>query len=329
MSYFSYKNGLALVLAGGRSERLFPLSQPKPLLEVQGRSLLDSCLARLAKFSEIRVVCNSEVARAIRKYREEKKLPPLKFVLEPEARDTAAAVGFALRKIEAQKFKWLGVFSADQYYPDEKKFALFLDDLLRELNAHPESLFLAGSPAKMKEPQAHSQFGWMLTEKSSKRSSKLKRFVEKPTGQKLKNLRDAGGLINCGMFFGSLNCFLKAYQEFYPKVLQIKFPFHKLEKQPIDRAIFEKWKNTRALRMNLRWEDVGTWEVLSSFEKSQNFFTSGAEGSFVRGFKGKKVYIFGNEPFLLVEAKDRVLVMPLKESVEMKKWIKQIKLQGS
>lgn len=331
MKYHS-KNGVAIVLAGGLSQRLFPILEPKPLLEIQGQSLLDRCLKRLQFFSKIYVCCNQKTALAIRRYRKERGLKPLSFLIEPEARDTAAAVGWALQKIPQARYQWVGIFSADQFFPESKSLRPFLKSVLGELNFHPEALFLAGSRAQTKEKESHSQFGWMTRARRpqdknerSRKSFAVKKFIEKPSSSKLKKLYQEKALINCGMFFGGIDTFKQAYQKHFSVALNSVKSFSKIPKQPIDRAIFEKWKSTRVLELEEVWEDLGTWQTLAKFQKTKPYVSNSKVQHFVAGDSKQEIFIFGAEALAVISQDSRILIGPISETKNLKSWLNEAK----
>src|SRR5437870_5493400 len=99
---------LGLILAGGQSKRLFPIETPKPLLKVDGKTLLQHAIERLEGF-EIRIVCNSSIARQIEESFLKDGLKVPQFAIEPEGRDTAAAVGFGIRSAANSRPSWVAV----------------------------------------------------------------------------------------------------------------------------------------------------------------------------------------------------------------------------
>ena len=92
-----------MILAGGAGERFWPRSRrarPKPLLRVLGRgTLLDAALAHARRFAaryRVWIVCTADNAAALRAA---SGLPARRILVEPRARDTAAAVAFAAATI--------------------------------------------------------------------------------------------------------------------------------------------------------------------------------------------------------------------------------------
>ncbi len=114
----------AVILAGGKGERFWPLStpeRPKPFLRLFGsKSLLSATGERLLElFGEegIYVVAPSHLASLVREHLP--WLPRGHFLEEPEAKDTAFAVAFALRALPEGT---LAFFPADHYVGDEEAF---------------------------------------------------------------------------------------------------------------------------------------------------------------------------------------------------------------
>ncbi len=349
-------NGIGIILAGGRSQRLFPMECPKPLLRVHGKSLLDRAVERL-KGLEVFVVCNSGIRRAIeldykmhdtrgRKPSLAKrrvkgasmrgKTQPLRFFVEPEPRDTAAAVGWALRCImkspSLRRKKWLAIMSADHYFP-KAGFGRVLANIQTEIDRHPNSLFVLGSPPSFKPLESHSQFGWMIPDLSgatktvSTQSAPVEKFVEKPNAQTLSSLYSAGGLINGGMFFGTLDAFCSAYKEFFPEALNLKVKFSTLIKQPIDRAIFEKSPRVRVMPLELPWEDLGTWidwSRLALQEKQTKLSTVNAHNVYAWSDEATEFSVFGLKDIAVVRTGNKVMVMPLSQTPYLKDYLAKI-----
>jgi mannose-1-phosphate guanylyltransferase len=117
----------AVILAGGAGERFWPASRsavPKPFLRVLGKhTLLDATVARaqrVATRERVWVVCGEEHERAIRAAT---RLPAARVLVEPQRRNTAAAVAFAaLRVAAADPDAVMLVLPADHYIPDVRAF---------------------------------------------------------------------------------------------------------------------------------------------------------------------------------------------------------------
>lgn len=316
---------LGLILAGGQSKRLFPVKTPKPLLKVRGRFLLQEALERLKNFDTY-IVTNAEIADAIKKAFKKAKLKTPQFIIEPVGRDTAAALGFGIREAaRKKKYTWAAILSADTFMPETKKFSDYLKRVETAVRDHPDSLFVGGSQSDTKPEHAHSQFGWILSDLKvglNDASHSVLKFVEKPTAEKLQELRAyEGALINAGMFFGRVETFLTAFERHYPQVLSVtKSSYKNLERAPVDKAIFEKFQSVRVVPLNLQWEDLGTWE---------DWFQHVGEGDarrvhstrvFVQTEHPLEVHAYGLKDIAIVESDGRLLVMPLSEARRLKEY---------
>lgn len=322
---------IGVILAGGQSKRLFPFTLPKPLLKVRGRFLLDEALGRMRNF-DVRVLSSRQIGNEISRAFKRAGLKVPFFWFEPEGRDTAAAVGFAVRMAKRAKAPWLAVLSADHWIPDKRGYLAFLRRVAAEIKKHPDSLFVAGSPSGSKDPSTHSQFGWIVPKKESRVSMSypVARFVEKPSGSTLRSLRRLGGLVNAGMFFGRTEIFEMAFKKHFPAAIDSRIPYSRIPRQPVDRAIFEKFSKVRVLPFSLRWEDLGTWydwHRLSSIVQEKRSSPQVRVGPkskdiFVLSSSLKEISIFGLNDIAVVEDGGRLLVMPLSETNQLKKYLK-------
>ena len=320
-----FKNSAGLILAGGFSKRLFPYEKPKPLLIAGERSLLEDSLSRLSEMERTFVITNQSTSQSFHAFFENLNTKQPSYLLEPEARGTAAAIGFALRELQP-KPEWIAILSADQYLKDSNGFQSFLKRVEQEIKKYPDSLFVSGSPSESKESDTHSSFGWILPEQSSSKSSaslRVEEFVEKPEGKRLSTLRDRGALINAGMFFGRYATFLKAYEDLYAEVLKPCCDYAQLENTPIDRAIFEKFKNVRVFPFDLEWEDLGTWESVCNHIGSHAFENSESQSVFVwNEDEEKEIHVCGMKDVAVINSGNKLLVMPLSQTSQMKKFLK-------
>ena len=95
----------AVIMAGGRGERFWPLSTseiPKPFIPLLGSgSLLQSTVARIQPIvSPERMLVSIGAAHFTIARRQLPQIPPENFIVEPVGRDTAASLGFCALHIE-------------------------------------------------------------------------------------------------------------------------------------------------------------------------------------------------------------------------------------
>ena len=123
-----------IIMAGGRVERLWPVSRektPKQLIKILGdRSFLqqavDRCLP-LVPMKNIFIITNKAQAPEVQ--RQLPKLPKENVVAEPIGRDTCAAVTLGAALVGARSTTGtMAVLPADHVIPDEAKFQRVLQD---------------------------------------------------------------------------------------------------------------------------------------------------------------------------------------------------------
>ena len=122
----------ALVMAGGRGERLWPLSRedrPKPFLPLfEGKTLLEATLERLAP-----LVPPERTLLAVRRDQEAVARPyadGIRLLLEPLGRDTAGAVLLGVAEALKEGAERLLVLPADHYVGDDEAYREALATML-------------------------------------------------------------------------------------------------------------------------------------------------------------------------------------------------------
>jgi MurNAc alpha-1-phosphate uridylyltransferase len=113
----------AMVLAAGLGTRLRPVTQtlPKPLVRINGRTLLDHAIDRLAEAGVERIVVNTHYKAAmIAEHLARRAAPRIEISLEDELLDTGGGVARALPLLDEIFF----VVNADVFWLDGKQSGL-------------------------------------------------------------------------------------------------------------------------------------------------------------------------------------------------------------
>jgi mannose-1-phosphate guanylyltransferase len=351
-----------VILAGGSGTRFWPRSrrrQAKQVLALDGKqTMIQKTMDRLLPLGtekDFWVITNEFLAEEIQ--RQLPSIPPRQVVTEPEARNTAPAIGlaaFLLERIASNAI--IGMFPADHVIADEKKFRKVLQRAI-DLAAHEDHIVVMGvQPAR-----AETGYGYIETgEKIESELFRVKRFTEKPNQQRAEEFVTAGNYYwNSGIFVWSARTltralrehlsettpyleqiaaawgtkdFDKTFAQLYPKCENISIDYAVLEPRS---AKGEHSSNLFCLRADFGWNDLGSWAALyehhAALQKEddtnvlhgKNSFTLNASGNYVYAPE-KFVATVGVHNLVVVETEDAILVTTREHSQDVGKIVKYL-----
>lgn len=276
-----------VLLCGGSGTRLWPLSRkshPKQFVKLLGEeSLLQSSARRLSGtgFAPPYVVTNSDFRFMVVEQLAAVEIAPQQILIEPSARNTAAAICAATVALDAKNGDSLMLVApSDHVIPDAEGFRETVEA------AAPTALEGQIVTFGIRPDRAETGYGWLeLTKRASEGSSPAPRplssFVEKPNTETAEALL-AGGmhLWNAGIFLCSTSTILEAFAEYAPETLdgvrsayvQAKTdlgftrladePWSQLEDISIDYAVMELAQNLSVMPYSGSWSDLGDWRSM-------------------------------------------------------------------
>ena len=273
---------LPVIIAGGKGARLWPLShddEPKPLLRMAGgQSLLQLTLARLRALGETArplIVCNVRHEQAMREHARTAGFSDVAMLLEPEGRNTAAAICAAAVWAEKRGLADMPllIMPADHVIADEDRFA----------SAVRSAIGLAASSIvtfAMKPDRPATGYGYIEPGEAihaGQAQFRVRRFVEKPDAAKAAEFLASGGYYwNSGMFVATATKLMAEFRYHRPDILagvEDAFPqgatddrvrldgqaFGKIPALAFDRAIMEQTASAATVLAEMGWNDVGDW----------------------------------------------------------------------
>ncbi len=262
---------LVLIMCGGQSLRLWPLSEykSKNFLDIFGFSPLEFTIKRFLK------VTSKDNIYLVANISEKKNLEKLKLVkkgnifYEPKSKNTAAAILLSLfyLKKKLKKDKAIIISPVDHLIQNHNRFYPALKTALG-VTKKGGICTLGIEPTK---PTPH--IGYILAGKRVAKSAFcVKRFVEKPTPTIAKKLIQGGkASYNSGMFISTLAALEAEYERYYPfyKGFSVSFKrgslrslYEKIKDTPFDKAIMEKTKKAMVVKGNFFWCDFGNWNAI-------------------------------------------------------------------
>ena len=276
-----------VLLCGGSGTRLWPLSRkshPKQFVKLLGEeSLFQSSARRLsgAGFAAPSVVTGSDFRFMVVEQLAAVEIAPLQILIEPSARNTAAAICAAAVALDAKNGDSIMLIApSDHVIPDAEGF--------RETVEAAVPTALAGQIVTfgIRPDRAETGYGWLeLTARANEGSpptpQPLRSFVEKPDAKAAEALL-AGSmhLWNAGIFLLSTSTILQAFAEYAPETLtgvhsahsaaetDLGFtrlapkPWSELEDISIDYAVMERAPNLSVMPYSGSWSDLGDWQAV-------------------------------------------------------------------
>lgn len=339
----------AVVLAGGRGERFWPLSaktHPKAFLRLVGRdSLLQATVERvrvLFPWTRILVVAGRAHADLVRQQLPE--LPDANLLLEPFGRDTAAAIGFASLYVERlDPEAVMVVVPADHYIPEGQLFAAGLRQALILLELRPTWVVTIGIPPTRPETgYGYLECGETLPDLPG--TFLIRRFLEKPDLKTAEQLaRDGGHYWNSGIFFWRSTTIQGLLARHMPEAWAglcrireawgveevLAREFSALRRVSVDHGVLERMDAGLAMvRADFAWDDLGSWDALARVlpvEENGNVIIGEVQcldtsGSVIIS-TDQRVAALGVSDMIVVASKDGILVCPKGRSQEVRRLV--------
>ena len=276
-----------VLLCGGSGTRLWPLSRkshPKQFVKLMGEeSLFQSSALRLSGtgFGAPSVVTGSDFRFMVVEQLAAVGIAPRDILIEPSARNTAAAICAAAIALEAKEGSSLMLIApSDHVIPDADGFRATVQA------AAPAALDGQIVTFGIRPDRAETGYGWLeLAVKPSADfapvAQQLVSFVEKPDAETAKKLFEGGiYLWNAGIFLFSTKTILDAFAQYAPDTLEkvrraydgaetdLGFtrlapePWAELEDISIDYAVMEPTTNLSVMPYSGSWSDLGDWQAI-------------------------------------------------------------------
>ncbi len=324
---------IALILAGGVGERLFPLSRakyPKQFLRFNGESLFQMTVKRGLMISDqIYVVTNVDQAFMIEKELEEMGVEA-KVLEEPMPKNTLPAIYLGIREIvkDFGRSK-VAVLPSDHIIEANEKFVEAFKKAERLSNDY---LVTFG----IRPTKPHTGYGYIKPGEELENGFVVERFVEKPDYERAKDYVDRGFLWNSGMFVFDTDLFLEECKKFAMDVIEKvdKGKYEEIEAISVDKGILEKSDRVAVVPLDVFWSDVGSFDaVYEIMEKDEN--NNAIKGEFL-GVNARNNLVIGEglvsaidvENLVIVNTKDVTLVCPRESSQKVREVVKALKERG-
>lgn len=331
-----------VIMCGGAGTRLWPASRPsrpKQFIPLSGnRSLFQETVLRtkpLASEGGRIIVIGGQAHRATILEQLHEIGVVAQVLLEPEARDSAAAMAAAAAWTEQHDEDGMNVFVAsDHYIPDHSAFC----EAARKAAAAALEGHIVTLGVRPTAPS--TAYGYIQPAASD--LSRVLQFVEKPDQELARACIDKGFLWNSGNFILSARVLLSELAHYAPDVLQsaqaavqgavgdvfeLGAAFRTAPKISIDYALMERTQRAWVLPVDFQWSDLGAWDAVAATGEGEfgGHIFEDAEGCMARAPEGVVIAALGVRNLAIVVENDAVLVCDLSRAQDVRKVVERLR----
>ena len=348
----------AVVMAGGSGTRLWPLSRqrrPKQTLPLTcDRSLYQLAVDRLTALfplERILVITCSDHAALLRQ--QPPQLPDENYLIEPEGRGTAPAIGLAALHLQRRDpDAVMAVVTADHSIADLPAFHQALAAGMEMANKG----FLVTLGIRPQSPE--TGFGYIHQGKGLGAAHglevfRIERFIEKPGREAAERMITEGDYAwNSGMFVWRVARVMEEFERQMPglhaQLMQVQDAlagenyaavlgriWADVARQTIDYGIMENAAEAAVIPVEIGWTDVGSWravrELLPADSNGNTLIGSSVaidtRNTFVFGGK-RLITMIGIQNLVLIDTEDALLVCAADREQEVKDIVERLKKNG-
>ena len=333
---------IPVILSGGSGTRLWPLSRsmfPKQFINFfngGGTTLLGATLRRLtpdAGFAPPIILCNNDHRFLVKEELDRAGQTAKAIILEPVARNTAAAITVAaLAAVREQPNAVLVVMPSDHAVKNEARFVEAVRKAA-EVAATGKLVLFGITP-----DSPHTGYGYIKRGDGivplDGRAFTVDKFCEKPDAKTAATYLAEGNYFwNSGIFVLNAHTFLDEIAALNPEILKASraslalaaddLGFLRLDRDSfaaspnisVDYAVMEKTKAAAMLPIDVGWNDVGSWSSLWEIAPKDahgnhaqgDSVLEDTSGCYVHSERGL-VATIGVEDLIIVDTPDALLV---------------------
>jgi mannose-1-phosphate guanylyltransferase len=306
--------------------RVAPLMPPAHVLVVTGRAHARGVRARLATRTGVRIL------------------------VEPEAKNTAAAIALAaLHVARRDPDAVMVVLPADHAVAPLKTFRADIAAVM-EIAARTDTLVTLGIPPTHPE----TGYGYILPgaplDGTRGRAARVARFIEKPDRARAQTLLADGRVLwNAGIFAWRVDRILAELHEHVPQVVAPleaamrrggaaawRAGYRRVPAVSIDTGVLERSARVAVVRARFTWSDVGSWAAVAALWTPGDHGRNALRGSALpidsRGCvvdsPKRLVALLGVEDLVVVDTPDAVLVCRKDRAQDVRLVVDELRRRG-
>lgn len=329
----------ALIMAGGKGERFWPLStdeKPKQFLSLLGEdTMIQMTVKRLLKiipFERIFIVTGKRYISLVKE--QLPLLPDRNIIIEPVGKNTAPCIGLSAFIIDKYyKNSTIAVLPSDHLIKNEQKFIDTLAVADKFVDSNQQAIVTIG----MKPDRPETGYGYIKYDDTymnidTYELRKVEKFVEKPNAEKATEyLKQGNFLWNGGIFIWKTSTILKLTKKYLNNTYEIlseiattedeefqnilEEKYRKVDSISVDYGIMEKADNIYVIPSDFGWDDVGTWYSVERVrEKDLNNNVCSGKVTAINSHNNiiigslKPIVVVGLDNIFAVESDDMIFV---------------------
>ncbi len=352
-------NNYIVIMAGGSGTRLWPVSRanlPKQFHKFSDneKSLIQETYDRVKDLVPRENIYVSLVSNIFKTTREQlPDIPEHNFIIEPEGKNTAPAIGLIASLIEHENPEAIvATVASDHTVEDVEQFQKVLKQAFKFVKDRPGYLVTVG----IKPTEPNTGYGYIKLGRKfpNEEVHEVEKFVEKPNLATAKQYVDSGEYLwNASYFIWKASQMIANFVKHAPHIHShlssiykavntknyqetLEKEYAKFLKEPIDTAIIEKLTKVAVIPADLGWSDVGTWSSLYELLSKNTGETNVTRGHHI-GVDDKNCLIYaqdkllatvGLENIIIVDTPDVTLVCDKSKTQEIKALMEKLKEQG-
>ena len=341
------KNTYAILLAGGKGTRLWPLSTPsfsKSFISIGNRKpLIAETIDRLSGLilkKNIIIVVDKAQEGLLKRF--VKGIPKRNILVEPFGRSTASAVGLAAIALRPESV--MVVLPTDARLENIAGFKKAIKRAINFASKPNPSLICVG----IKPREAKTAYGYIKVGPRPKDGIySINKFIEKPKKSlAVKLVKSANNLWNAGMFIFKAKDILGAIKEHAPRLhreLEVikkskskkEAAYSRMRNVSIDYQIMERACNLFCVKGDFYWHDLGNWKMVGELLKRDKYGNASfgsanlmdTEGSLVYNTQKKHIGVVGFKDIVVVNTENGVLVCNKKYAEKVKELAGGLKIK--
>ncbi|MBD3402049.1 NTP transferase domain-containing protein [candidate division GN15 bacterium] len=281
----------AIIMAGGRGERFWPLSRrqrPKQFLKLTSdRTMLEATIQRvepLIQRDHLRIVTTEDMTEQVET--EISGVTPANILAEPYGRNTCLAIGLAAVHLRHEDDNAvMVVLSADHLIRPAEKLLAILRDGMAIASMEDVLITIGIVPTRPDTGYGYIKFGELFKREGDSTVYDVVSFAEKPKAAVAQEYYFSKRYFwNSGMFIWSVSSILEAIRKHQPemgKQLDAYAETIGTDKEhdartelyqnatsiSIDYAVLEHADNVKVIKGEFLWDDVGSWNALERYKE--------------------------------------------------------------